>query len=66
MQITINGADHILDEGTSIANMLKELNLDPRKFAVEQNLAIVTFEEYESTYIEDGDIIEIVQFIGGG
>lgn len=66
MQITINGSDHILNEGTSISVLLKELNLDPRKFAIEQNLAIVPAEEYEATYIEDGDIIEVVQFIGGG
>lgn len=66
MQITINGIDHILDEGVSISDLLKNLNIDSRKFAIELNLVIVAAEEYQTTFIEDGDIIEVVEFIGGG
>lgn len=66
MKITINGEDHDLDDSTTIMELLKKLNLDARKFAIEQNLAIVPANEYATTAINDGDIIEIVQFIGGG
>ncbi len=35
-------------------------------FAVELNLKIVNKEDYDSTFIKDGDNIEIVSFAGGG
>jgi len=66
MKITINGEDHTLGEGSSIASLIKDLKIDPRKVAIEQNLCIVPANEYEETYLNDGDILEVVQFIGGG
>ena len=66
MQITINGIDHTISEGISITALMKDLQIDPRKVAIEQNLCIVPANEYAETYLNDGDILEVVQFIGGG
>lgn len=66
MKVIINGAEHILDEGLNINALLLELKVNPKKVAIEQNLAIVPASEYEKTNVKDGDKIEIVQFIGGG
>lgn len=49
-----------------VQDLIAELNLDPRKVAIERNLAIVPRSEYATTPILDGDAIEIVGFIGGG
>ncbi len=35
-------------------------------FAVELNLNIINKEDYASTFIKDGDSVEIVGFAGGG
>ena len=66
MKITLNGEDRTLEEDTTIEAFMRELQLDPRKVAIEHNLAIVPCSEYSETYINDGDILEVVQFIGGG
>ena len=50
----------------SIAEMLGELGLDPRKVAVERNLEIVPRSSLSEVCVEDGDAFEIVHFVGGG
>lgn len=66
MQITLNGKIHILEKNTSIAALMSDLQLDPRKIAIEHNLTIIPCSEYNDIYITDGDVLEVVQFIGGG
>ncbi len=66
MQITLNGNTHIIEKDTNIAMLIKQLQLDVRKVAIECNLCIIPANEYENTYINANDAIEIVQFIGGG
>jgi sulfur carrier protein len=39
---------------------------DSRGVAIERNLEIVPKSEHASTVLEDGDRIEVVQFVGGG
>lgn len=66
MQITLNGQTYILEERTSIASLMNDLQLDPRKIAIEHNLTIIPCSEYKDIYITEGDVLEVVQFIGGG
>jgi sulfur carrier protein len=42
------------------------LKIDPRRVAVEHNLIVVKRVQYDSTQIQDGDEVEIVNFVGGG
>jgi thiamine biosynthesis protein ThiS len=66
IQLTINGEARTLTRAADVAAMIAELELDPRKVAVERNLAIVPRSAYRVTPLSDGDRIEIVAFIGGG
>jgi len=66
MQITLNGEDTILKDSISVLQMIEDLELDIRKIAIERNLEIIPFSNLNSTILEDGDRVEIVQFIGGG
>lgn len=50
----------------SVSALLEKLELEPRKIAVERNLEIVPRSAYETTIIDGGDRLEIVQFVGGG
>lgn len=65
-QITVNGGPRPLADLRLVSDLIAALNLDPRKVAIERNLAIVPRSEYATTPIMDGDAIEIVGFIGGG
>ena len=66
MRITVNGESKEFDAPLAIADLLKLLELEPRKIAVERNLAIVPKSTYGEIAVCDGDRIEIVQFVGGG
>lgn len=50
----------------SVAGLLDQLELEPKKIAVERNLEIVPKSLYGDTALSEGDRIEIVQFVGGG
>ncbi len=65
-QITVNGQARPRANLVLVSDLISELNLDPRKIAIERNLAIVPRSEYATTPIMDGDAIELVGFIGGG
>lgn len=63
--IQVNGEERSVAAGTILA-LVEELGLDVRKVAVERNLAIVPRSLHAGTALEDGDRIELVQFVGGG
>jgi len=64
--IHINGDLGRVTVGLTIAGMLRELELDPRKVAVERNLEIVPRSSFDQMAVEEGDRLEIVHFVGGG
>lgn len=66
LTVTLNGEDRSLDGPISVAALLTLLGLDLRKVAVERNAAIVPRSGYPETWLESGDRLEIVHFIGGG
>jgi thiamine biosynthesis protein ThiS len=50
----------------SVAALLAQLDIDPRRVAVEHNLNIIKRQTYSDTLIGEGDRLEIVNFVGGG
>lgn len=64
--ITLNGEPFQLDEPLSVHALLSKLDIDPRRVAVEHNLAILKRHRFEDAVVNDGDRVEIVNFVGGG
>jgi len=64
--IHVNGDLRHVTVGSSIAGMLAELGLDPRKVAVERNLEIVPRGTFDDVRVAEGVRLEIVHFVGGG
>jgi thiamine biosynthesis protein ThiS len=64
--ITLNGERFELDQPISVAGLLARLDIDPRRVAVEHNLNIVKRQTYPEVLIDEGDSVEIVNFVGGG
>ncbi|MBV9782689.1 MAG: sulfur carrier protein ThiS [Acidisphaera sp.] len=64
--LTLNGESRSLDAPLTVAGLIGRLGLDTRKVAVERNEAIVPRSAYHETWLEPGDALEIVHFIGGG
>ncbi|WP_277614008.1 sulfur carrier protein ThiS [Qipengyuania spongiae] len=63
--ITVNGESRRTAAAT-IADLARELELDPAKVAVERNGMIAPRSELGEHRLEEGDVLEIVHFVGGG
>jgi sulfur carrier protein len=66
MRIRINGEEKDITEGQSVAALLDELKIRPGRVVVELNRMIISRETHGSTTLKQGDILEIVHFVGGG
>lgn len=63
--LTVNG-DLRRTAAASIADLVRELGLLPQKVAVEHNGEIAPRSTLEQVALADGDVLEIVHFVGGG
>lgn len=66
MEISVNGEPRTLADGSTVADLVRALSLENKRIAVELNREIVGRETYANRVLQDGDIIEIVHFVGGG
>lgn len=66
IEIKLNGEDFLIEEQSSIYDLIRLLDLDVKKIAIEKNLEIIDLNSFDSEKIEAKDNIEIVHFIGGG
>ena len=66
VQVRINGQHRRVNEGISIADLVRELGFDPVRVAVERNLEVVPRSTLGDVGVQDGDDFEIVRFVGGG
>jgi thiamine biosynthesis protein ThiS len=62
----LNGEERTLKEGTTVAELIAELGIKKRRIAVEVNRDIIPREEYATTELHPGDLVEVVHFVGGG
>jgi thiamine biosynthesis protein ThiS len=66
VHITLNGEGYELDGRLSVADLLARLEIDPRRVAVEHNRSILKRHLFTDVMVEEGDTVEIVNFVGGG
>lgn len=66
MEITVNGAARRLEDGTTVAQLLRVLNMQPKYVAVERNLELLPRREHEACILQEGDQLEVVTLVGGG
>ncbi len=67
MVITVNGENVSLSDGSlSISSFLSSKGINSNTVVVELNREIILREDYETAFIKDKDILEILRFVGGG
>jgi len=64
--IRLNGEVFQVDRPLTVSELLDRLEMDPRRIAVEHNLVVVKRNSFDTTTINAGDEVEIVNFVGGG
>ncbi len=65
LSLTVNGEPRRAAPGT-VADLVRSLELDPAKVAVERNGEIVPRSTLSQVALGEGDVLEIVHFVGGG
>jgi thiamine biosynthesis protein ThiS len=66
LRVRVNGDELLLPPGASVTALLEKLNVASPRVAVERNREILPKSSYSSTLLEEGDIFEVVEFVGGG
>jgi len=66
MIITVNGRDREVAPGTSVGALLEMLGMEVARVAVEFNREILPRDRFAATLLQEGDTLEVVQFVGGG
>ena len=64
--ITLNGEPYPIERPLSVTDLLEQLDIDPRRVAIEHNMTILRRHTFPDTVIRDGDQVEIVNVVGGG
>ena len=65
MHVVINGKPSSLEHVRTLAELVAQMGLDGR-IAVEINAEIVPRSRFASHLLHAGDVIEVVQAVGGG
>jgi thiamine biosynthesis protein ThiS len=66
VEIRLNGEHRDVGDDLSLAALLQTLGVGNRRVAVELNRDIIPRDRYEATRLSHGDVVEVVQFVGGG
>ena len=64
--ITVNGEMQQIEEKTSLGELIRKLELNPKTMAVLLNDAIVDRNRFDETCLAQDDIVELVRFLPGG
>jgi sulfur carrier protein len=62
----INGDEHELADGTTVADLLRTIGAPPAGIAVAVNEHVVPGTRHASTALADGDRVEIIRAVAGG
>lgn len=66
MHIQVNGESRQVHEEINVTGLLRDLQLNVERVAVEINLEILDRRDFDARTLQEGDRIEILSFIGGG
>lgn len=66
MHVQVNGESRQVREESKVTDLLRDLQLNVERVAVEINLEILDRRDFDARTLEEGDRIEIMSFIGGG
>jgi sulfur carrier protein len=64
--LTVNGSPVTCSPQTPVAEVITQLEYNPRLVAVEYNGEILHRQHWSETAVKEGDKLEIVTIVGGG
>jgi len=64
--LMVNGKSEILDGPTGLAELLRQRELEGRRVAIGYNGDVVHRDHWGDVVLNEGDVLDIVQMVGGG
>ncbi|MDR3287976.1 MAG: sulfur carrier protein ThiS [Peptococcaceae bacterium] len=64
--LTVNGTELNFSEQQTLSQLLEAQGYEENRIVVELNAAIIPKAEYRRTILQDGDAVEVLNFVGGG
>lgn len=66
MEITLNGEKVELKEAYSLNQLIDIYDMNRETVVVEVNGTLPEKSDYDNIYPKEGDVIELIRFVGGG
>lgn len=66
MKLTVNGDPFEANAPLTVSELIRVLDLDEGPVAVECNRLVVPRARHAQHELSEGDVVEIVHFVGGG
>jgi sulfur carrier protein len=66
MEIIVNGVTKEFENEITLAALLKELSLEGKVMAAAVNMNIIKQDQWEDYRLNEGDKLELLDFVGGG
>lgn len=66
MNIKVNGETREFAQGSTLLEVIQSLGLESKVMAAAVNMKIVKQDAWDKAVLNDGDTIELLDFVGGG
>jgi sulfur carrier protein len=66
MRLQVNGKEEVVQNDITVGELLKSKGINPNLVACELNLSIIRRANLPTVILKEGDVLEIIQMMGGG
>lgn len=66
MTVIVNGNERTIEEGATLLELLKKLDLEGKVMAAAINMEIIKQDQWDVHKLVDNDKLELLDFVGGG
>jgi sulfur carrier protein len=66
MEITCNGEKKEIPPATTLMSFIRDMDLNPDTVVAECDGNIIKRDAYDSLVLQEGNVLELIRFVGGG
>ncbi|MBW2506590.1 MAG: sulfur carrier protein ThiS [Deltaproteobacteria bacterium] len=66
MKIICNGETKEINPDTTLVNFIRNIELNPDTVVAECDGRIIKRDEYDTFVLSEGNVLELIRFVGGG
>jgi thiamine biosynthesis protein ThiS len=66
INVVLNGEPREIENDVTLDRMLDLFSLPRQRVAIELNRSVVRRNDWPATPVSEGDVIEVIHFVGGG